>query len=54
MLNLLDTLFCKNKETEIGQKITTSLEHFEGGKCKDKKNNNDELHFFKTRYTRMT
>ena len=50
MLNLLDTLFCKNKETEIGQKITTNLE----GKCKDKKNNNDELHFFKTRYTRMT
>ena len=36
------TFFCKNKlyknnEAEIGQKIRTNLEHFEAGKCKDKK-----------------
>ena len=45
--------FCKNKlyknnETGNSQKIRTSLEHLETGKCKDKKNNkNDELYFFK-------
>ena len=53
------TLFCKNKlyknnEVEISQKIRTNLEHFESGKFKDKKNKNDELYFFKTRYKRMT
>ena len=36
------TFFCKNElyknnEAEIGQKIRTNLEHFEAGKCKDKK-----------------
>ena len=53
------TLFRKNKlyknnEVEISQKIRTNLEHFESGKFKDKKNKNDELYFFKTRYKRMT
>ena len=42
----------KNNEAELGQKIRTNLEHFEAGKCKDKKN--DKLYFFKTRYRRMT
>ena len=27
----------KNNEAELGQKIRTNLEHFEAGKCKDKK-----------------
>ena len=36
------TFFCKNElyqnnEAEIGQKIRANLEHFEDGKCKDKK-----------------
>ena len=39
------------KLAEIGQKVTTNLE---AGKCKDKKNKNDELYFFKTSYKRMT
>ena len=38
------------KLAEIGQKVTTNLE---AGKCKDKKNKNDELYFFKTLYKRM-
>ena len=51
--------FCKNKlyknnEADTGQKIRTNLEHFEAGKCKDKKNKNDELYFFITPYKRMT
>ena len=52
--------FCKNKlyknnEADTGQKIRTNLEHFEAGKCKDKKKNkNDELYFFITPYKRMT
>ena len=43
----------KNNEAEIGQKIRTNLEHLETGKCKDKKNKNDDLYFFKTRYKRI-
>ena len=48
-----DNLF-KKKEAEIGQKIRTRLEHFQTGKCKAKKNKNDELYFIKTCYKRMT
>ena len=51
--------FCKNKlyknsEAEIGQKIRINLQHFEAGKCKDKKNKNDELYLFKIRYKLTT
>ena len=60
-LNESDTLFNsklyknnKNNEAEIGKKIRTNLEHCEAGKCKDKENKNDKLHFFKTRYKEMT
>ena len=38
-----NTLY-KNNEADTGQKIRTNLEHFEAGKCEDKKIKNDELY----------
>ena len=44
----------KNNEAKIGKKIRANLEHWEAGKCKNKENKNDKLHFFKTRHKEMT
>ena len=38
---------------KLVKKIRTNLENFEAGKCKDKKNKDLELYFFKTYYKRM-
>ena len=35
----------KNKDSEIGQKIRTNLEHFETGKSEDKKNKKGKKSF---------
>ena len=54
-LFFVKTMFRRTTIPKLVKKIRANLEHFEAGKCKDKKRKkNDEIYFFKTPYKRMT